>query len=65
MEAPSKDIRDAIDKILDYNFSDEVKHYEEENDIVITDEHYNDPDLLENQDHILYSILVVQQYLNS
>lgn len=65
MEAPCNEIQEAINKILDYNFNDEKKHYEEENDIEITDEHYEDPDLLEDKNHIFYSILVVQQYLNS
>lgn len=61
----SKEILEAIDKVIDYNFADEVKHYESEFDIKLTDEHFEDPELLEHQDHILYSLLVVQQFVNS
>lgn len=61
----SQEILDAIDKVIDYNFADEVKHYESEFDIKLTDEHFEDPELLEHQDHILYSLLVVQQFVNS
>ncbi len=61
----NKEILEAIDKVIDYNFADEVKHYESEFDIKLTDEHFEDPELLEHQDHILYSLLVVQQFVNS
>lgn len=60
----SNEVRQSIDEILNYNFADEQKHYEEENDITICDDDYNNPDRLEDNDHIFYHILVVQQYMN-
>jgi hypothetical protein len=64
MEGMSDEVRQSIDNILNYNFADEEKHYEEENDVEIVDEDYNNPDRLEDKDHIFYHILVVQQYMN-
>jgi hypothetical protein len=64
MENMNSEVRQSIDNILNYNFADEEKHYEEENDVEITDEDYNNPDRLEDKDHIFYHILVVQQYMN-
>lgn len=60
----SSEVRESFDAILDYNFSDEQKHYEEENDVEINDDDYNNPDGLEDKNHIFYHILVAQQYLN-
>jgi hypothetical protein len=64
MENMSNEVRQSIDKILDYNFADEQKHYEEENEINICDNDYNNPDGLPDKEHIFYHILVVQQYMN-
>lgn len=61
----SKEVLEAIDKVIDYNFADEVKHYESEFDVKLNDEHFENPDLLDNKDHILYSLLVAQQFVNS
>lgn len=64
MEGMSNEVRDSIDKILNYDFAAEQKHYEEEYDVEITDEDYNNPDRLEDKNHIFYHILVVQQFMN-
>ena len=60
----SSEVRESIDKLVDYSYSDEQKHYEENNEVEITDEEINNPELLEDQDHIFYHILVIQQFLN-
>ena len=64
MENMSDEVRQSIDNILNYDFADEQKHYEEEHDVEITDDDYNNPDRLEDKDHVFYHILVVQQFLN-
>jgi hypothetical protein len=64
MEKMSSEVRASLDAILNYDFAAEQKHYEEEHDVEITDDDYNNPDRLEDKDHVFYHILVVQQYLN-
>jgi hypothetical protein len=64
MEKMSSEVRASLDAILNYDFVAEQKHYEEEHDVEITDDDYNNPDRLEDKDHVFYHILVVQQYLN-
>jgi len=60
----SNEVRESIDKLINYSFSEEENHYEEEYDVEITDEDYKNPERLEHKDHIFYHILVVQQFLN-
>ena len=64
MEEMCNEIRESLDTILDYHFHDEQKHYEEENDISICDDDYNNPDGLPDKEHIFYHILVLQQWMN-
>jgi len=64
MEKMSSEVRASLDLLIDYNFSDEENHYEEENDVTITDDDYNNPDRLEDKNHIFYHILVLQQFMN-
>lgn len=64
MEYISDEVRESIDKLIDYNYSDEQKDYEILIGRSLTDDEINDPDLLEEQDHIFYHILVIQNYLN-
>lgn len=54
----------SIQNIVNYNISEEESHYEAEHNTDITGEHEKNPDLLENQEHILYDLLVVQKFLN-
>ncbi len=64
MEKMSSEIKKSLDALVDYNFSEEQAHYEEENDCEITDDDYNNPDGLEDQNHIFYHILVISQWMN-
>ena len=64
MKNISNEIRKSLEAILDYSYSDEQENYEQENDVEISDDDYNNPENLEDKNHIFYHILVIQQFLN-
>lgn len=63
MDKPSKEVRNSIEKIVEYNYSDELKDWEATNGDV-PKEAFNDPEILFTPDHIFYHLLIVNQYLN-
>lgn len=58
------EIINAIDKITDYLYKDEKKHYEEIIDRKVTEDEMINPDLLKNKSHIFYHILLLNSYIN-
>lgn len=64
MKAPSPNTINAIDKITDYLYEDEKKHYEEIIGREVTEEEMINPDLLKDKSHIFYYILLLNSYIN-
>lgn len=42
----------------------EHRHYQEENNVLITDAQLNNPDMLKHQDHVFFHIAVLQNWIN-
>ena len=59
-----KELINSLNILIDYNFKDELKDYEESFDVEIVEDDYNNPERLEHKGHIFYHILVLQKVLN-